>query len=163
MIFHVGTRVGALVDGQLPSSQAERLWAHVHHCGICRAAVEREGWVKRELAQLSWAAASSRAVASRPAAATAVACAWAGPPPGESRPRRYAGLAAIGAGSVSAAMFGIFVLGASTGSTGRDDRLPVSNLDQPVTEVRTGVPGDQIEEKFNGAASQTAAWVRMGL
>ena len=32
MIGHVGTRVSALVDGQLPAAEAERLWAHVHLC-----------------------------------------------------------------------------------------------------------------------------------
>ena len=39
MIGHVGTRVSALVDGQLPSAEADRLWAHVHVCPLCRAEV----------------------------------------------------------------------------------------------------------------------------
>lgn len=63
MIFHVGQRVGALVDGQLSRGQAERLWAHVHTCSACQWAVEREGWVKRELARLS----ISRGPAAEPA------------------------------------------------------------------------------------------------
>ena len=49
MIGHVGTKVSALVDGQLPTAEAERVWAHVHVCPLCRAEVEREGWVKTRL------------------------------------------------------------------------------------------------------------------
>lgn len=43
---HVGSRVSALVDGQLSEAEAERVWAHVMVCPTCRRAVEREGWTK---------------------------------------------------------------------------------------------------------------------
>ena len=42
MIGHLGTRTSALLDGQLPAAEAERLWAHVHGCHLCRDLVERE-------------------------------------------------------------------------------------------------------------------------
>lgn len=52
-MIHLGTRVSALLDGRLSSAEEERAWTHVHTCDCCRAAVEREGWVKRELAGLA--------------------------------------------------------------------------------------------------------------
>ena len=52
MIGHLGTRTSALLDGQLPAAEAERLWAHVHGCHLCRDLVEREGWVKTRLSGL---------------------------------------------------------------------------------------------------------------
>ncbi len=51
---HLGSRVSALLDGQLPAAEAERAWAHVHACHACRDQVEREGWVKTQLAGLSF-------------------------------------------------------------------------------------------------------------
>ena len=51
-ITHLGTRVSALLDGQLPAAEAERAWAHVHACHVCRDLVEREGWIKTRLAGL---------------------------------------------------------------------------------------------------------------
>ena len=51
---HLGTRISALLDGQLPPEEAERAWEHVHTCHFCRDAVEREGWVKTRLAGLSY-------------------------------------------------------------------------------------------------------------
>ena len=48
-------RVSALLDGQLSPAEAERAWAHVHACHACRDLVEREGWVKTQLAALSGA------------------------------------------------------------------------------------------------------------
>lgn len=43
---HVGNRVSALVDGQLPEAEAERVWSHVVVCPPCRRLVEQEGWTK---------------------------------------------------------------------------------------------------------------------
>lgn len=43
---HVGNRVSALVDGQLPEAEAERVWSHVMVCPACRRLVEQEGWTK---------------------------------------------------------------------------------------------------------------------
>ena len=52
MIGHLGTRASALLDGQLPAAEADRLWSHVHGCHLCRDLVEREGWVKTRLSGL---------------------------------------------------------------------------------------------------------------
>ena len=53
---HLGSRVSALVDGRLGPEEEERCWAHVHACHTCRDLVEHEGWVKTQLAQLSYGA-----------------------------------------------------------------------------------------------------------
>ncbi len=50
---HLGARVSALLDGQLPQAEADEAWAHVYACHACRDLVEREGWVKTRLAGLS--------------------------------------------------------------------------------------------------------------
>lgn len=153
MIFHLGSRVADLVDGQLPTAQADRAWEHVHSCPTCRAAVEREGWIKRELAVLSFSAPAAPQLRVSP-----VADPW-GAMPLPARPRRLAGLAAIGAGSLGAAMFGVLVLGGVPDSTS-DRRLPVTNLEQPVSPT-TRAPSTT--DKTDGAAPLEAAWVRMGL
>lgn len=154
MIFHLGSRVADLVDGQLPPAQADRAWEHVHQCATCRAAVEREGWIKRELATLSFSAPAPAAPQLRVAP---VDDPWGAMP--MPRPRRLAGLAAIGAGSLGAAMFGVLVLGGAPDST-TDRRLPVTNLEQPVSPT-TRAPSTT--GKTDGAAPLEAAWVRMGL
>jgi hypothetical protein len=53
VIGHLGSRASALLDGQLPPAEAERLWSHVHGCHLCRDLVEREGWVKTRLSGLA--------------------------------------------------------------------------------------------------------------
>lgn len=50
---HLGAAVSALVDRQLDEESAERAWAHVAGCASCRRLVEREGWVKRRLAEMA--------------------------------------------------------------------------------------------------------------
>jgi len=49
---HIGSKVSALVDGQLPPSEEERAWSHVLTCPGCRRLVEHEGWTKRQLGTL---------------------------------------------------------------------------------------------------------------
>ena len=51
---HLGTRVSALLDGQLPQAEEEKAWEHVHACHFCRDLVEREGWVKTRLSTLTF-------------------------------------------------------------------------------------------------------------
>lgn len=58
-LSHVGHKVSALLDGQLSPSETDRAWAHVHVCPPCRDLVEREGRLKRTLAQLGQGAAGS--------------------------------------------------------------------------------------------------------
>lgn len=51
---HLGDRASALLDGQLCAEETERAWAHVHGCHACRDRVEREAWLKRRLAGLTY-------------------------------------------------------------------------------------------------------------
>jgi anti-sigma factor RsiW len=126
---HLGNRVSALLDGQLPAEEAERAWAHVHHCHTCRDRVEREGWIKRRLAGLSYdvgAAAPDRLKGSLLDAS--------GLTPGEflivaDHHRRNLALAAVGGGAIGAAVMGVLALGAAPASAPTTDRpLPVVSV-----------------------------------
>jgi hypothetical protein len=124
---HLGSTVSALVDGQLDHESTERAWQHVLACPPCRRLVENEGWVKRQLGQIAGGPRTEgppdRLVGSLldldPAAV-----AWAETQEIEDsgRTRRRAGIALVGAGSVSAAVLGLSTLGgaplAFTGSSG---------------------------------------------
>ncbi len=132
-----GPAVSALVDGQLDEESTERAWSHVMGCASCGRAVEREGWVKRQLAQM----AGTRAEDDVPdrllgslyeldpvESETRAAWAAVGELEERSRGRRRAGLAAVGVGSVSAAVLGFTALSGSTlgigGSTGPAGATP---------------------------------------
>lgn len=138
---HLGTAVSALVDGQLDEESAERAWVHVAGCGSCRALVEREGWVKRRLAEMAGADPGAPRPTSdllgslydlEPAGHHAAAqAAWAAVEQLERRhrPRRRAGLAVVGVGSVSAAVLGLSTLGAAPlGIGGAPAEPPTSAL-----------------------------------
>jgi hypothetical protein len=117
VIGHLGSRVSALLDGQMSPADEERAWEHVHSCYECRDAVEREGWVKTRLATMQLAGASApshlkgallvRGVVDGPDLPDHPAFADAG-----SR-RRHLGLSGIGGGAVGAAVMGVLALGAS--------------------------------------------------
>jgi hypothetical protein len=53
---HIGPKASALVDGQLSPDEEEQAWSHVLACPGCRRLVEREGWTKRQLGNLSGSA-----------------------------------------------------------------------------------------------------------
>ncbi len=134
---HLGSRVSALVDGCLPPDEEERCWSHVHACHTCRDLVEREGWVKTQLAQLSFGpsqtshdfksslvgrcSALGSASALEPAAFTTA-----------HRTRR--GLVAIGGGAASACVVGVLVLGVA-GSPRVEPTPPATDLSRPVGPV----------------------------
>jgi hypothetical protein len=133
VIGHLGARVSALLDGQLPPAEEERAWEHVHSCHFCRDAVEREGWVKTRLAGLSFGdtPASERLKGS-------LIGAQQGLPPGDAllamSPRpRWGSLVAIGGGAAGAAV--------------RDRRapsnLPSTSLVSPTSVPRLGLPSVQ--------------------
>ena len=131
---HLGARISALLDGQLPHEEAERAWAHVHTCHFCRDAVEREGWVKTRLAGLQYDAGR---------APDGLKGSLLGMPPGDAllvfaggrpdhRMRRNVGLAAIGGGAVGAAVMGVLALGAAPADAPTiERRAPVSQLVTP--------------------------------
>ncbi|MFI2706581.1 hypothetical protein ACH5WX_03465, partial [Nocardioides sp. CER28] len=126
---HLGNRTSALLDGQLPADDAERAWAHVQQCHTCRDRVEREGWVKRRLAGLSYdagATASDRLKGSLLGASELT--------PGEcfvgvDHHRRNVALAAVGGGAVGAAVMSVLALGAGPASA------PTTERPQPVVSV----------------------------
>mgnify|MGYP006864795918 CR=1 FL=1 len=134
---HLGPRVSALLDGQLDEQEAERAWAHVHACHLCRDQVEREGWVKTRLAGSS--------LEPGPVPET-LRGALLGMPPGDvllamsgrrhetspSRTRRAVGFAAIGGGAAGAAVMGVLALGAAPADVPTiDRRLPSSQITTP--------------------------------
>lgn len=151
MIGHLGSRVSALLDGQLPPEETERAWAHVHQCHACRDLVEREGWVKTRLAGLSFGTTETPGH---------LKGSLLGPPVHPSdlgafphRPRRNVGLVALGGGAVGAAVVGVLALGVASADGPVDRRPPPTNIRQsdpprtlPVGPVR---PSSQ-ESRFAG-------------
>lgn len=125
MIGHVGNRVGALVDGQLPREEAERLWHHVHGCRRCSERVEREAWVKVQLAGLASSWPESAPLGLREGLSGAPS--YAPTLPALARPSDHRGLvtvAALGAGSLGAAMIGVIALNLAADHPA--DRSPVA-------------------------------------
>lgn len=111
---HLGQRASALVDGQLSDAESERAWAHVAECPDCDALVEREGWVKRRLAGLTYAptTASDGLKGSLLGAGHCEPGAFFG----EDHHRRNVTLAAIGGSAIGAAVMGVLALGAAPAS-----------------------------------------------
>ena len=127
---HIGSSVSALVDGQLPEADAERAWSHVLTCPSCRRLVEREGWVKRQLATMGGNDLPQGLLGSLYQLDPAQE-AWAAVDELErkGRGRRRTGLALAGAGSVSAAVFGIATLGgAGLGIGGAPAGAPAASM-----------------------------------
>lgn len=150
MIGHLGSRVSALLDGQLPPEEAERAWQHVQGCHACRDLVEREGWVKTRLAGLAYDAATSApsslkgslvdALGASPAALDGF---------GHAAPsgRRTAGMVAIGGSAVGAAVVGILALGlGAADSPTIDRRPPVTSISHPGSPQppRTPTPTESV-------------------
>ncbi len=126
-MWHLGSRVSALLDGQLPREEAERAWAHVHACHACRDLVEREGWIKTRLAGLSHGSTS---------APDHLKGSLLGPhahsphlDPLGRRSRSWTGLA-IGGGAAGVAVLGVLALGAASPDGPVDRRPPVTNIGQ---------------------------------
>jgi hypothetical protein len=117
---HLGASVSALVDGQLDAESSERAWDHVVHCIPCRRLVEHESWVKRQLAGTGDPEEPSDRLLGSLLHLDPTASAWAEVEEIEQRGRgrRRAGIALVGAGSVSAAVLGISTLGVVGGTTG---------------------------------------------
>jgi anti-sigma factor RsiW len=156
---HLGSSVSALVDGQLDEETGERAWQHVEQCEGCRRLVEHEAWVKRQLAQIGQTPRaeepSDRFLGSlRDLDPEAVAWAETQQIEDRGRTRRRAGIALVGAGSVSAAVLGLTTWGGTSFGPGQGDRspatsiggagstaLPSSAVVAPVVDVRGRLPG----------------------
>jgi hypothetical protein len=145
---HLGTRVSALLDGQLPTDDEERAWEHVHVCHSCRDQVEREGWVKTRLAGLSFGSTADvpghlrgslldASLALTPGEAYLVAAER------DTRGRR-AGLVALGSGAVGAAVMGVLVLGTAPADVPSPERrAPSTSINTPSQPAVTG-PGRRL-------------------
>jgi anti-sigma factor RsiW len=146
VIGHLGARVSALLDGQLPAAEAERLWAHVHACHACRDLVEREGWIKTRLAGLPGAAPAPDHLKGSllgPGALGAPVAARHDP----GALRRHTGLAVLGGGAVGVAVIGVVALGLAGPDAPVDRRPPVTDIGQnggsrtvPTSVVPTPLP-----------------------
>lgn len=158
MIGHLGARASALLDGQLPPAEAERLWAHVHGCHLCRDLVEREGWVKTRLSGLaaregtrapdhlkgallgacSMPPARTPADTSTPYGPLAGLPAPTRPPAPAPRVRRTAVLAGVG-GAAGMAVLGVLALGTAPADAPTvDRRAPVADLDRVTPQPGPG-------------------------
>lgn len=140
---HLGTRVSALLDGQLSEEEEERAWDHVHLCHLCRDLVEREGWVKTRLAGLTWGSPAQvpghlrgsliGAPDLTPGEAYLVGA-------GDQRLRR-AGFVALGSGAAGAAIVGVLVLGGAPADLpGPERRAPSTTQNSPGVPANPG-PG----------------------
>jgi anti-sigma factor RsiW len=156
VIGHLGSRVSALLDGQLPAEEAERAWAHVHACHACRDLVEREGWVKTRLAGLTFDSGAAPeslkgSLLGSPLLPDGSAFPTFAPAsaPGTSgaRPRRQLGLVAIGGGAVGAAVMGVLALGVAPADVPSDRRPPTTSLVRQSEAPRVGTPVPTVQQR----------------
>lgn len=131
MIGHLGTRVSALLDGQLSAAEAEEAWSHVYACHACRDLVEREGWVKTRLAGLSAGDGSASAdLKGSLLSLTPGERYLAQASHGGSQYRRGVGVAVLGGGALGAAVVGLLALGLGSGPA-PVNRPPASRIESP--------------------------------
>ena len=152
MSGHLGRRVSDLLDGQLPADEADRAWTHIHGCGLCRQAVEREGWVKTQLLHLSLAGSP---------APEHLKGSLLGSPMTPSYPTDYryeperawrGTLLTIGGGALGAAVLGIVALGLAPANAPVD--APTVDRRAPVTSIGDtvfGPPSTQVSRDERNA------------
>jgi len=146
---HLGASVSALVDGQLDDESSERAWEHVGVCPPCRRLVEHETSLKRRLARFAEGPRagepSDELIGSLRDLDPTTAWAQTQEIESGSRTLRRAGIAIVGAGSVSAAVFGLSALGGPTGppttSIGGSTSLPTRATVAPTGAVHGRLPG----------------------
>ncbi len=135
---HLGDRASALLDGQLSEADSDRAWSHVATCQSCNDLIERENWIKRRLAGLTYdpAAASDGLKGSLLGAGGCEPGAFFG----AEHHRRNVALAAIGGSAVGAAVMGVLALGAAPASAPTIAPTTVSGIassvSSPVVDVR---------------------------
>jgi hypothetical protein len=171
---HLGARVSALLDGQLPQAEADEAWAHVYACHACRDLVEREGWVKTRLAGLSCGGVGAASpdlkgslINLTPGERFLVEGRGNGP-----TVRRGVGMAVLGGSALGAAMVGVLALGFAPGSGPASDRrppasrveTPTASVSQPpgnLTPARVVPPGRPLGPLAGSAQTRAAvpAWV----
>lgn len=143
MIGHLGARVSALLDGQLPPAEAERAWAHVHACHACRDLVEREGWIKTSLAGLSQ---GPRSAPDHLKGSLLGPSSLGSPRHPEhladhhDRSHHRVGLVAMGGGAVGAAFLGVLALGVAPADSPTNRPQPTTSLTRHTDAPRFGTP-----------------------
>jgi anti-sigma factor RsiW len=131
---HLGSRVSALLDGRLGAAEEERCWQHVQECHSCRDLVEREGWVKTRLAQLSFGTACAPDDLKTSLRGRCGALDPQPFPTGSASRSRSRSLVAIGGGAAGACVVGVLALG--LGSPARvEPRPPATDLSRLVGPV----------------------------
>jgi anti-sigma factor RsiW len=114
---HIGSKVSALVDGQLPPAEEERAWSHVLTCPGCRRLVEHEGWTKRQLGTLC--STSSMDPPPQLLGSLYAVDAWSTVDAIEKRSRRRrTAVVLVGGGAVGACVLGLVTV--AGGPTSRD-------------------------------------------
>ena len=154
---HLGARVSALLDGHLAPEEEERCWDHVQECHACRDLVEQEGWVKTQLAQLSFGPPPS----SLDLKSTLMGrCPELQPPafPTSNHPhephRARRGLVAIGGGAASACVVGVLALGVA-GAPRVEPRPPATDLTRPSSPATPVVGFDARLLRGSSSSSRT--------
>jgi hypothetical protein len=157
---HLGSRVSALLDGRLAPEEEERCWNHVHACHSCRDLVEQEGWVKTQLAQLSFGPGEpsrdfkSSLLGRCSALQSGAGGGLAAPAFPTSQHRSRRGLVAIGGGAASACVVGVLALGVA-GTPRVEPRPPVTDLSRPTTPATPTVTIDDRSARGPVAPSRT--------
>lgn len=134
MIGHLGTKVTALLDGQLPAAEEERAWQHVHTCHPCRDAVEREGWVKTQLVMLGQSGTGTpMSLRANLLGASFVTRSAGVPeqstvPSGGAAPVRPRHLLALGGGALSVAVMGVIAFAGPATAPQVDRRGPITSI-----------------------------------
>jgi anti-sigma factor RsiW len=173
---HLGLAVSALVDGQLDPASTERAWAHVRCCPSCHRQVEREGWVKTQLAAMPGDSGPpaqllgslyglGRDESVPQAAPPDPAAAWAAVEELEQRGRgrRRTGIAIAGAGSVSVAVLGLASLTGSTlGIGGAPTATPSSSAPTTVIAPVARVHGRLPFSATPGSSAEPSSGPRQG-
>ena len=150
MSAHLGRRVSDLLDGQLPADEADRAWTHIHGCGLCRRAVEREGWVKTQLLNLSMAGSPAPEHLKGSLLGSPMTPSYPTDYGYEPEPERaWRGtLLTIGGGALGAAVLGIVALGvAPADAPAVDRRAPVTSVGDTVF----GPPSTQVSRDERNA------------
>lgn len=140
MIGHLGSRVSALLDGQLAANEADRCWKHVHGCRECWDLVEREGWLKTQLAGLSRINDPGATPDALKGSLRNCALATGLPAAAGSGLRARTGMVLWGGTAVGAAVVGMLALGVAPSGVPADRRPPENNLTLPVSAGPTANP-----------------------
>jgi len=147
VIGHLGNRVSALLDGQLPPEETERAWAHAHVCHFCRDAVEREGWIKTRLAGLS---AGPQGASDHLKGSLLCGTSVPADPADHDRPRRAA-MVLLGGSAAGVAVLGVVALGLGGSSA------PAPSRDAPVTNFGGSEGSRQLPASIPGPTLRPAA------